>query len=50
MERDEILSSIKILESKVGTKFPDEPIDEEWIMNKKKLEILKRYDKDYKEV
>lgn len=49
-ERLEIHRAKYILEKKVGTKFPDEPINQEWIMDKKKIEILSKYDKEYKEV
>jgi len=48
-EKEHIEEEVKILEAKVGIKFPDEPIDEEWIMNKLKLKILRKYLKDYKE-
>ena len=46
-ERLEIHRARHILEKKVGTKFPDDPIDQEWVMDKIKLEILKKYDKEY---
>jgi len=48
-EREEIEREIRILEKKVGIKFPEEPINDEWIMNKLKLDILRKYLKEYKE-